>query len=370
MFKKGKGTDEHNIGLPQYYRVRKHSDLGKSFTFQIDQSSNFKGSILLTFRVPADQGLAEDNKVLIDLSYFIFTTFSKGDLETMKKDDLRDAFSNALPTYLNNQVSFPKGGNDRVWGTRRSRFELGIFQRSLELAKAVVQCRPYPSHEETISNFLQCSVDDLIENNESTMAPLIDVMERSMQANPQAKPTPQEVREMRLKVDMSLGGRSRGLSLKDDLGLSPEEIERIDPIKDMILFSNRVCLPENGCLYWTKGLIPFFNEKTIALYVMMREIHKMYEKMNSSFGWNKDVDGEFIQKILDDGKLYCVEHKFDSQTGKLTGYRLAENSYTSADIIALCDEKSVNPYPCIYKYYTNNFHGANGSKKKKIWDIE
>src|SRR5210317_1375292 len=150
MFKEGKGTEEHNTGLPQYYRVRKHSELGKSFAFQIDRSSNFKGcGILLPLRVPADQGVAEDNKVLIDLSYFIFTTFSKGHLETMNKDDLRDALSNALPTYLKNQVSFPKGGNDRVWGTRRSRFELGIFQRSLELAKAVVQCRePYPSHEE------------------------------------------------------------------------------------------------------------------------------------------------------------------------------------------------------------------------------
>lgn len=366
MFKRGKGKHDYNINLPQYCRAKKESEnASKIVWFEIEPSSTFERRIKLTLGLPAAQGDAEDNKMLIDLGYIIFTTFSKGELERMDGDGLRAALIRAHP-YLENQVLSPTGKKDRAWGARRSRFEHHIYEQSKELAKAVVQCREEygVSHETTVSNFLQRSVGDLIQNNELTIVPLIDVMERSIQVDPQARPSAQEIRETRLRLDVLLGGRSRGLSLEEDLGLSPDEINRIHPVHDMILFSNTKSLPGNGSQFWTRDLIPFFNEKTIALYVMMREIHKRSSNNTSAFGWNKVADGENVKKILGDGSLHRIEYNFDSQTGKLTGYRLAK-SYKSDDIIRLCDRNRKESY--IYLHYRNCFIKKS---KKKIWDIE
>eukprot|EP00984_Skeletonema_dohrnii_P031127 scaffold23225_cov158-Skeletonema_dohrnii-CCMP3373.AAC.4 len=315
----------------------------------------FDKAISLTLGAPALQTEAEDRKRVIDLLYNLFSTLTLAQFKAMTNDTLR--------TWLNNQsdpayriISLSNNSEKREWSAMRTRYEHDIVNKKKQQASEILRLRSsFPrSPSDAIADLIQLNLNDLLAAD-SEYTQLLDGMERSMMSCNAASDTVDDL--LKIKIDTLLGGISMGVNIVEELPGLSTLASTIDPVHDMILFcddrSGRELQQEgHGCsskLVFHRCLIPSFNEKTIAMFLIALEINRL------RLAWHPQVDGEIIRNLLGSGTLHRIGYNTADKT-----YRVVD-TYSSNDIIPECASKKF-----IWSWYVANFLRP----PKYIWNID
>eukprot|EP00984_Skeletonema_dohrnii_P008394 scaffold3080_cov171-Skeletonema_dohrnii-CCMP3373.AAC.5 len=219
--------------------------------------------------------------------------------------------------------------NSHTWANERALF-IGLDMSSLRtIARQMIQRQQAGDKKDELGALLTNGYQGLVEAYSSTNAKRVSTAVAMLLTGKESHKT--DLLELDQQYSLEIGGIGAYVNFDTDLPSGIEGVlSHFDRDKDIMCFSdgrsnqtlNRDARGWRKTLFVRK-LIPFVNEKSLTLMLIMTTHYK------KELSWNSVLDAKIISSLLGDGTIYRVGYGTNG-TIRLVG------TYSCDDVLAAC----------------------------------